>query len=325
MNIYLLLTLSFIISLIGSFLISRYGMKIGLADIPSDRSSHTMAVPKGGGIGILITFLFASIILNIELKFLCSVFFISVLSFYGDKLEISPLLRLIVHLLGSLLIIYNINFHENYLLNLLLIFISMVYIAGTANFYNFMDGINGIAALTGVICFSFVALFIHLTGINYNFEKLSICLAFGCLGFLPFNIPKAKVFMGDVGSMLLGICFGSFVIILSKSMTDFLCLISFLFPFYADELLTMLIRIKDGDSLSRPHRRHLYQLLVNELKFDHYKITILYSFIQIFISTVFIIFKDYGLLTLFLLHLSFLGIFSFLFFKVRNKVQRLSI
>ncbi|MCP4161901.1 MAG: UDP-N-acetylmuramyl pentapeptide phosphotransferase [Deltaproteobacteria bacterium] len=309
----------------GSFLISRYGIKLGLADIPSNRSSHIEVVPKGGGIGILLSFLFASIILNIEFKFLCSVFFISILSFYGDKLEISPLFRLIVHLLGSLLIIYNINFHDNFILNLLIIFISVVFIAGTANFYNFMDGINGIAALTGVICFSFVALYIHLNGTHYFFKILSICLAFGCLGFLPFNLPKAKVFMGDVGSMLLGICFGSFVIILSNSMVDFLCLISFLFPFYADELLTMLIRIKDGESLSRPHRRHLYQLFVNELKFEHYKITILYGLIQIIISTVFIFFKDYGLLTLFLLHLFFLGIFSFLFIKVRNKVQRLNI
>ena len=70
--------------------------------------------------------------------------------------------------------------------------------------------------------------------------------------------------MGDVGSILLGFVFAAMVVVLSKSFLDFVCLWSFIFPFYADELSTMAVRIKDGENLLRPHRRHLNQLLANE-------------------------------------------------------------
>ena len=139
-----------------------------------------------------------------------------------------------------------------------------VFIVGTANFYNFMDGINGIAAITGIVGFGLLALYSFLSESYSSFAVLSVCIYFSCLGFLPFNMPKAKVFMGDVGSILLGFTFAGMVVWLSKNPLDFICLAAFLFPFYADELTTMAVRIRDGDNLLRAHRRHLYQVLANE-------------------------------------------------------------
>ena len=76
--------------------------------------------------------------------------------------------------------------------------------------------------------------------------------------------------MGAVGSILLGFVFAGMVIWLSRSLFDFIVLAAFLFPFYADELTTMIVRLKDGDRLTRPHRKHLYQLLANEMGIPHW-------------------------------------------------------
>src|SRR3972149_8133386 len=91
----------------------------------------------------------------------------------------------------------------------------IVFITGTANLYNFMDGINGIAGFTGVIGFGLIAYFSYYILNDYNLLLMSLILTAVCIGFLPFNFPKAKVFMGDVGSIFLGFVFASFVVKLS--------------------------------------------------------------------------------------------------------------
>ena len=112
-----------------------------------------------------------------------------------------------------------------------------------------------------------------------------------CLGFLPFNIPKARVFMGDVGSILLGFVFAGMVVFLSRNRLDFICMAGFLFPFYADELSTMMIRIRDGEKLSKPHRRHLYQLLANEYGIAHWKVSLGYGLFQLIVGISIILIK----------------------------------
>ncbi|MBI5677171.1 MAG: hypothetical protein HZC52_01460 [Planctomycetes bacterium] len=86
-----------------------------------------------------------------------------------------------------------------------------------------MDGINGIAGLTGLIGFALMAYFAYFMMNDYDLFLMSIILAAGCMGFLPFNFPKARVFMGDVGSIFLGFVFASFVVRLSVTISIFLC------------------------------------------------------------------------------------------------------
>jgi Fuc2NAc and GlcNAc transferase len=156
-----------------------------------------------------------------------------------------------------------------------------VFIVGTVNYYNFMDGINGIAGITGVVGFGLLGWFAAVEGADPGIIALCVCLGLACLGFLPFNMPKARVFMGDVGSILLGFVFAGMVVWLSKSVLDFLCLANFLFPFYADELTTLVVRLKDGDKLTKPHRKHLYQLLANERGIAHWKESVGYGVLQL--------------------------------------------
>jgi len=195
-----------------------------------------------------------------------------------------------------------------------------IFIVGTANFYNFMDGINGIAAITGIVVFGLFAIYMTFASIDRPFIQLSICIALSCLGFLPFNMPSAKVFMGDVGSILLGFVFAGMVVIISKGFLDFICLASFLFPFYADELTTMVVRIKDRENLLHPHRRHLYQLLANEKEIDHWKVSIGYGVFQLLVGISVIALKLYGIIVILtILALYFLA-FSLVSYNVRKNV-----
>jgi Fuc2NAc and GlcNAc transferase len=187
-----------------------------------------------------------------------------------------------------------------------------VYIVGTSNFYNFMDGINGIAGITGVIGFGLLSYYGFMSGMDMGYVVLCLGLLFSCIGFLPFNVPVAKVFMGDIGSVLLGFVFGGCVIIFSKTFFDFFCLAAFLFPFYSDEMITMVVRLKKRESLARPHRRHIYQILVNELGVDHWKISIAYGTLQLFIGLTVIKIKSFGVLSV-LMFLAFMFVVCVVF------------
>ncbi|HOO89542.1 MAG TPA: hypothetical protein PLA74_01840 [Syntrophales bacterium] len=173
----------------------------------------------------------------------------------------------------------------------------IIFVPGTANFYNFMDGINGIAGITGAIGFGFISLYALQWGDNALLASLALCVSLSCFGFLPFNIPKARVFMGDVGSILLGFVFAQMVVLLSRSILDFVCLISFIFPFYADEILTMGIRLKSSDDLFKPHRRHLYQILANEGEVSHWKVSAGYGLFQLAVGSVILILRPFGVIS----------------------------
>jgi Fuc2NAc and GlcNAc transferase len=276
---------SFLLGCFGAWLIQNCGFKLGIVDVPNERSSHEHVIPKGGGIGILAAFVFCVVYLGLNKSFWVPSLVLSLVSFAGDRLDLKPRLRLLIQFGCSavFLVGFFVLSHFNILFFIFIVPLS-VYITGTSNFYNFMDGINGIAGITGVVGFILLAVYGHIEGIDSIYPVLAVAMAFSCLGFLPFNIPKAKVFMGDVGSVLLGFVFGCLVVIMAKSLLDFVCLAAFLFPFYADELTTMAIRIKNGDSLTLPHRKHLYQILVNEGGIDHWKISLSYGLMQLFVG-----------------------------------------
>jgi UDP-N-acetylmuramyl pentapeptide phosphotransferase/UDP-N-acetylglucosamine-1-phosphate transferase len=324
-------TLTLCFGYIGAYSVLKFGKKMGLNDIPNYRSSHTETTPKGGGVGILIAFLFLLIILSIHWSIWITVCLISLISFWGDKIDVSPKLRLLLQIILSVIFIthteidkflffinqQNATYYISYFLVVLLALI--IFQVGTANFYNFMDGINGIATVSGIIAFSNIGFvswkFHHQVDISY----LAIGIAFACLGFLPFNFPKSKVFMGDVGSVLLGFLFAGLIIIIAENIKDLVCYSSFLFLFYADEIVTMIERVKAKQSLMIPHRRHLYQVLVNEKKIDHWKVTSVYGIIQLSISIMMINIRQYSLITIGITLICLLTMFIIINNNIKNR------
>ena len=320
MLITLLLT-SLVLGGVGAWLIGHYGNRFGLTDEPNERSSHREPTPKGGGIGILAAFLFASIVVGIPLLFWLPAVILAVLSFLGDKLDFSAKVRLIFQFTAAAVVGAGTALLHLSPWNQVILFIPItIFIVGAANIYNFMDGINGIAAITGMVGFVLAAFYGFVANGNAAFTTLSMCLLMSCLGFLPFNIPNAKVFMGDVGSILLGFVFAGVVIVLSQDLLGFICLVSFLFPFYADELNTMIVRIRNGDNLLLPHRKHIYQLLANEKKIPHWKVSVGYGIFQAVVGVTVLAVRPLGLMAVIFLLAAYSGGFFAFGLLVRRSV-----
>ena len=286
--------LAFALGALGAFWASRWGWRLGLVDRPSARSSHSRPTPKGGGIGIAAAFLLSAAWLGLPAPFWLPLGLLAGLSFRNDQVEIPPKLRLSAQfvLAGIMVVATGLGRGEG-VPGIPILLLSIVFIVGTANFYNFMDGINGIAAISGAIGFGFLAAVVG--GSQPAIGLLSACIALACLGFLPFNLPRARVFMGDVGSILLGSAFAGLVFLASRSLLDFICLGSFLFPFYADELTTMTVRLRCGESLTQPHRRHIYQLLANERKIAHWRVSLAYGLLQLLVGGSVLASRSHGL------------------------------
>ena len=277
--------LSIVIGALGALVVGRYGGRLGLIDVPKERSSHLFPTPRGGGIGLLMVFIMASISQGISPLFWIPLSAISLLAFFGDRIELSPRRRLFFQfflIIGLITGSTEISLEFNF--SLVWVLFWAIYIVGTANFFNFMDGINGIAGISGTCAFALLSLFIYRLEGGSPYFVLTSCIALACIGFLPFNMPFARVFMGDVGSILLGAVYSALVYIYSLSWMDFLCLASFLFPFYLDELTTMIVRLKNRENLTQAHRNHFYQLLANEKKIPHWQISLGFGLIQLFIG-----------------------------------------
>lgn len=265
----------------GAWLISRYGSYLGVVDVPNSRSSHTRPTPRGGGVGLLLTFMVVSLtVAGIPLSLWLPAAFLGLVSFFDDRLDLRPGTRLFFQFGAATIVVLGAVFSQFSFLSLALIPFWLVFIVGTANFYNFMDGINGIAGITGVVGFGLITVFVRMMDAGSALFFVSLALSAACVGFLPFNLPKAKVFMGDGGSILLGFVFAAMTFILADNLPKFLCFLACMFPFYADALTTLLVRWRDGEKLSQAHRRHLYQILANELTTPHWLVACGYGLVQ---------------------------------------------
>src|SRR3989338_9349960 len=294
MNYVLTSSLPFFLSLFAAFLISRLGKKLGLIDNPNERSSHSIVTPIGGGVGIWLSFLVVGFLL-IDPNYRLLIFVVGCIGLLGlinDRFEIPSKVRLLLQLILSAVIVAayaNISFFAHptsFLINLLFFLFFIIFISGTANFYNFMDGINGIAGLTGLVGFGLMAYFSYFVLNAHDIFLMSAVLAAGCLGFLPFNFPRARVFMGDVGSIFLGFVFASFVVKMSANINIFFCIIMFLCTFYSDATVTIFYRWRRGENLMQAHRSHLYQYMSNELGLPHWKVSMLYATVQLIVGEI---------------------------------------
>ncbi|MDZ7664905.1 MAG: UDP-N-acetylmuramyl pentapeptide phosphotransferase [Desulfotignum sp.] len=282
----LLVFISFLLGFSGSWLVKRFGVRIGMVDVPNLRSSHHREIPKGAGFGILSALVVSSLFLLIPFFVWLPALVISLASFWGADKHILPVShRLLIHFGCSLFFLVFFLYFQQADPSAYVIWLPvLIFIVGTANFYNFMDGIDGIAGITGVLAFLLVAVHAWMSDMPVSFILLSLAMSAACLGFLCFSLPRASVFLGDVGSILLGFVFACLVIFLSRDLTDFLVMAGFLSMFYFDELFTMGVRIWDKDSLVEPHRKHIYQVLVNEAGIEHWKVALGYGLAQLVIG-----------------------------------------
>lgn len=316
MNDLFVFAVSLILGISGAYLISRYGHVLKLTDMPSERSSHTRPTPKGGGIGIFLAFVSGSIIVGVNPYIWVSAAVLSIISFYGDFRHVSRRLRLVIQMIAAGVCVLCISPNLSFFMILLWVF----FIAATANFYNFMDGINGIAGITAII--ASILLFIYTDFVIGMHLSVFLAIGFGCIGFLPFNIPFAKVFMGDVGSILIGFWYGFSVFVYSGSCIEFVSMIAFMLPFYVDSISTIILRIKRGENIAQPHRSHIYQILANQAGIAHWKVSLSYGFGQLIMGLIYIvILRSAGNITGMILVVFFICVQLLLFFWIRLRFE----
>jgi UDP-N-acetylmuramyl pentapeptide phosphotransferase/UDP-N-acetylglucosamine-1-phosphate transferase len=319
-RIIYLYILPYLFSWVGAWFIGKYGHHFHLLDEPNLRSTHLTARPKGGGIGILAGFITVAIILKLPAAFWVSAAALSIISFMSDRFKVSALFRLLFQVATSIIFLITIwPGHPYSSAGLVLIPFFLIFMVGTTNYFNFMDGINGIAGITGIVAFGLLAFYAQYFNAASNFVILNLSMAICCLGFLPYNFPRAKVFMGDTGSILLGFVFASMVTWLSNSLLNFICLASFLFLFYADEITTAIIRLKDGENLWKPHCRHLYQILAKEHGIAHWKISAGYGTAQLFIGISMLWILPFGIYAVVILFCLYLVLFTTISLSVRKR------
>ena len=278
-------------------------IKKSLVASVNERSSHTVPTPHGGGIAIAITWFIGLFYLyfigQIENNLFYALLFgavISIVSFFDDIYELSPKLRLIIQAIvaigglyflgGFETLAFGIFDIENSIFTNIFAFFMIIWFI---NLYNFLDGINGYAGSEAV--FLSLAGFI-LFGVNHF-----LVLAVAVLGFLYLNWNKAKIFMGDVGSTLLGYNVAIFTIYYANQEPNNFWIWIILFSVYwFDATLTLIRRKLNKEKLSLAHKKHAYQRLT-QAGWSHYKVTnysiglnVLLFAIVYFISNIFVAF-----------------------------------
>jgi Fuc2NAc and GlcNAc transferase len=275
------------ISFILTFLIKNYAVKKSLVDIPNDRSSHSVVTPYGGGIAVGITWFAGISYLFFKHNIDSSLYFalmigvvIFVVSYFDDIYNLSPKIRLFaqfivagasLYVLGGLckIDLYYFTITNQIFTNLFALFMIVWFI----NLYNFLDGIDGYAGSEAV--FLGIAGFL-LFGGNYF-----LVLIAAVLGFLVWNWHKAKIFMGDTGSTLLGYNIAIFMIYGTNLQAKNFWIWVVLFGlFWFDATLTLYRRYKNGEKLSLAHKKHAYQRLTQS-GWSHSKVVIFASFVNI--------------------------------------------
>ena len=269
----------FLISFSLTYIIKNYMIKKSLVASVNERSSHTIPTPHGGGIAIAITWFIGLFYLyfagQIEQNLFYALLFgavISIVSFFDDIYELSPKLRLIVQALiatgglyflgGFETLTFGIFDIQNHIFTNIFAFFMIIWFI---NLYNFLDGINGYAGSEAV--FLAVAGFILFGGNHF------LVLAMAVLGFLYWNWNKAKIFMGDVGSTLLGYNIAIFTIYYTnQEPTNFWLWIILFGVYWFDATLTLLRRKLNKEKLSQAHKKHAYQRLT-QAGWSHYKVT----------------------------------------------------
>lgn len=265
-----------------TWLVRRLAIRESIMDIPNGRSSHTVPTPRGGGVAVAIawftglTVLFVSGRVEKSLLFaLLSGIPLTLIGFADDVFNLKPGVRFIIQAICAALALFFLGGLQNFLTFLphfpalvLSTAIAWVAIVWCINLFNFLDGIDGYIS-TEVI-------FIGGAAFLLSGDSAALLLAAATLGFLFWNWQKAKIFMGDVGSTLLGFTVAVLAIYHQNrfllSIPVWLILTS---VFWYDATLTLLRRIRNREQLSVAHRKHAYQRIV-QAGFSHQK-TVLWA------------------------------------------------
>lgn len=254
--------------------------KYNIIDKPNERSSHTRITLRGGGVifyfGALVYFLTS----GFEYPwFMLALTFVAIISFIDDIRSTSQKLRLVFHFSAMALMFYQWGLFS---LSWWWIIIALIICTGIINAYNFMDGINGITGGYSLVVLLSLA-YIDEEVTPFVEQDLIYTVIMSVLVFCFFNFrKKARCFAGDVGSVSIAFILLFLLGKLIIQTGDFSWII-LLSVYGVDSVLTIFHRLMLHENIGLPHRKHLYQLMANELRIPHVGVSVIYMVLQFLI------------------------------------------
>ena len=283
----MILVLLFLVELFYFHIADKYN----IIDKPNERSSHTRITLRGGGIifylGALVYFLTS----QFEYPwFMLALTLVTVISFVDDIRSISQGLRLVFHFTAMGLMFYQ---WELFTLPWWTVVVALIACTGIINAYNFMDGINGITGGYSLVVLGALA-FINHWVVSFVEPGLIYTMLCAVLVFNFFNFRKrAKCFAGDVGAVSIAFIILFLIGKLIIDTEDFSWIV-LLAVYGADSVLTIVHRLMLHENIGLPHRKHLYQIMANELKIPHVAVSLTYMVVQGVVVAGYLVLREYG-------------------------------
>ena len=295
MDILVTYVIVFVLLLVAELVYFKIADKFNIIDKPNQRSSHSTIVLRGGGIIFSFAMVVWAVMMAVQgecqtvvsyLPFLGGLLMVAGVSFWDDVKSLPDSVRLVVQFVAMLLMFFSMNLlHWNMWW---IVLVALIVCVGATNVINFMDGINGITA--GYSLAVLVPLVLLNQELAFMEPSFLVVAILGVLVFCIFNFRpkgKAKCFAGDVGSIAIAFimlfAIGKLVVL-----TGDITYLIFLLVYGVDGCLTICHRIMLHENLGEAHRKHAYQLMANELKIGHVKVSLLYMAMQLVVSLGFI-------------------------------------
>lgn len=268
---------------------------VRIMDHASERSMHKGALPRSGGVAIVVTCSVGIVLLSVVQDGMfswgyafwgvsASAFLVAVVGFYDDITAGAFRLKLLsqfasaaVLIMLGMMIRVRGCIDGGVIAMALSYFLTVLWIVGITNAFNFMDGLNGLAAGVAVIVSIAFAAISASCGGSIT-AHMSVIVAASCIGFLFYNFPKATVFMGDVGSTFLGYCLGALALLAasgSSGAVPFMVMPLLLANFVMETFFTFIWRLYHKQPVHKAHRMHPYQLL-RQMGLSTASVTMLY-------------------------------------------------
>ncbi len=277
------LVLPFLLSLVVTWLALQYALRISLMDQPGARRSHSVATPRGGGIAIVVCLLLGMAWISVAYPVhglsmagvAAGLVLVGGVGWLDDHRPLSPLLRLLVQAIAGLVLAWVFFRATGTLRPAVLAFVAVIVLV---NVWNFMDGINGLAASQAAIASVGFGCMVPAG----PWLWLSAALFASVCGFLPFNFPRARIFLGDVGSGALGYLLAVLLVAasLDAPVPVLLLLLLPLSAFLIDAGFTLLRRMLARERWWEPHVQHVYQQWARQHR-THTRITLAYALFSI--------------------------------------------
>lgn len=277
LNIIIYTSGIFIFSIMTTGILRKYSLRNSILDIPNERSAHSLPMPRGGGLSISLAVLLSAVFLfylqllplNIAIAFSGGGILVTVTGWLDDHMDIPEIWKALSYTIAAIWTVFwldgldTLRFGVNVItMHVAGSLFAVLGLAWLINLYNFMDGTDALAAAQAICTGTFSGMLFMFSG-RQDLAIMCFVITAASAGFLYWNWPPAKIFMGDAGSCLIGFSFGLLAIVGEKSgALPILVWFILLSIFICDATLTLFMRIINKEKWYTAHRSHAYQRLV---------------------------------------------------------------